>query len=381
VPASEQLRAQSLAVGAAGIALLHIEHAHRGSGSWTHVQTILASCSQNLIAEDTASLYLGAPAVAFALHTASAGTSRYRTALEAVDARITQLTRRRLRAAHARIDRGERPVTGEYDLFYGLTGLAVYQLRRHPHGELVHELLTYLTRLTQPLEGDHDERPGWWTSCGPSGTASPEFPGGHANLGMAHGIAGPLALLSLAARHGTVVDGQIAAIQRICAWLDRYRQHNQTSVWWPQWTTVADHRAHTINPPGPARPSWCYGTPGLARAQQLAGIVLGDTARQRMVEHALLACLSDPGQLARLNGPGLCHGVAGLLHTTHRISSDTDDERFAPHLAQLYAALRNHTPAVEGGFLDGTSGTSLALLAAEAGGTVVSEWDACLLTI
>ncbi|MGW1807070.1 lanthionine synthetase LanC family protein [Streptomyces sp. NPDC002078] len=52
---------------------------------------------------------------------------------------------------------------------------------------------------------------------------SPRWPGGHGNFGLAHGIAGPLALLAMALRHGHAVPGQTQAIIRICDWLDRWR--------------------------------------------------------------------------------------------------------------------------------------------------------------
>ena len=36
----------------------------------------------------------------------------------------------------------------------------------------------------------------------------------------------------------------------------------------------------------PLRPSWCYRTPGIARAQQLAAITLRDTGRQQRLAEA-----------------------------------------------------------------------------------------------
>lgn len=376
--AEKNARAQSLATGAAGIALLPIERAQRGTGSWADAHASLADCVNDLIADEGASLYFGAPAVAFALHTAHTGTGRYATALDTLDAQITRLTRQRLTAAHARIDRGERPRSGEFDLFYGLTGLGAYLLCRDRHADVLREVLTYLVRLTWPLPGEEAGLPGWWTHIAPSGAASDEFPGGHGNLGMAHGISGVLSLLAIATRRGTFVDGQLTAMKRICAWLDGWRQEAGTGPWWPQWITLADHRTGTVTQPGPLRPSWCYGTPGLARAQQLAGLALGDTDRQRMAENALLACLSDPGQLARIRDGGICHGAAGLLHTTHRVTRDAHSDAFAAHLPRLRALLAAQPTAGDDGFLDGTTGTALALTTAD-DDTAAPGWDACLL--
>ncbi|HXP19984.1 MAG TPA: lanthionine synthetase C family protein [Streptosporangiaceae bacterium] len=372
-------RAQSLAQGAAGIALLHIERARRSSGSWTQAHAVLATCAHDLIVGQDTCLYFGAPSVAFAMHTAAAGTGRYARALHALDARITQLTTRRIGRAHARIERGERPRASEFDLFHGLTGLGTYLLCREPDAQVLHEVLRYLVRLTIPLDGDEEQLPGWWIPYSPSGGISPSFTGGHGNAGMAHGAAGILSLLSVAARHGTVVDGQIEAIHRICGWLDLYRQDTRTGSWWPGWINLAEHRAGTVTQPGPPRPGWCYGTAGLARAQQLAGLALNDTARQRMAERALLACLADPAQLARIRDAGICHGAAGLLHTTHRVARDAQAQGFAARLASLRVLLLEQPPAHEDGFLDGTAGSALALLTADANGTTASGWDACLL--
>ncbi|MGH3622096.1 MAG: lanthionine synthetase LanC family protein, partial [Sciscionella sp.] len=68
---------------------------------------------------------------------------------------------------------------------------------------------------------------------------------------------------------------------------------------------------------GPLQPSWCYGTPGIARAQQLAALATGDTRRRHTAETALLGCLHDPNQLARIIDPGLCHGGSAAHHLAH----------------------------------------------------------------
>ncbi|SCD55619.1 Lanthionine synthetase C-like protein [Streptomyces sp. DvalAA-14] len=377
-PFETTAEAQSLATGAAGTALLPIERAQRGTDSWAEVHTRLAACTSDLVADEQASLYFGAPAVAFALHTAHVSTGRYVGALDTLDAQITQLTRRRLASADARIDRGERPRVGEFDLFYGLTGLGAYLLCRDPQTKVLRDVLSYLVRLTWPLSGDDDQLPGWWTLLSPSGSISAEFPGGHGNLGMAHGIAGVLSVLAIATRRGAVVEGQTGAMRRICAWLDTWRQESDTGPWWPYWITLAEHRTGILTQAGPSRPSWCYGTPGLVRAQQLAGMALGDSDRQRMAEEALLACLADPGQLGRIRDGGICHGAAGLLHTTRRVARDARSDAFAAHLPRLQALLASQPVAGGDGFLDGTTGPALVLTSAD--GTTASGWDTCLLT-
>src|SRR5205823_11942430 len=106
---------------------------------------------------------------------------------------------------------------------------------------LLGEVLAYLVRLTEPLNVDGAVLPGWWTGNAPNDEPSPDWPGGHGNLGIAHGIAGPLAFLSLAARCGIEVSGQTEAIERICAWLDQWRTGAGTHAWWPELVSRREH--------------------------------------------------------------------------------------------------------------------------------------------
>jgi hypothetical protein len=322
-----------------------------------------------------ASLLFGAPALAYALHGAT-GPGRYEHALGALDTQVARLTRQRLEQAHARIDRGDRPALGEFDLFKGLTGFGAHLLRRRPGGALLTHVLDYLVRLSEPL--GPGGLPGWWTDEAPAGHRAIGARGGHSNLSMAHGISGPLALLSLAAIRGIVVDGQLDAIRRICDWTDTWRQVHPSGPWWPEIITLAETRTRQTRQTEPARPSWCYGTPGHARAQQLAGIALGDIDRQRLAEHALHGCLTDPGQLAKITDVGLCHGWAGLIHTCRRIAATAH----TPALTRRVNALTDQTtplpPVLEPGFLNGMAGLALTLTSLACGHTATG-WDTCLL--
>ncbi|GGM76763.1 hypothetical protein GCM10012275_54310 [Longimycelium tulufanense] len=375
-------RPQSLAGGFAGIALLHIERALSGHGDWyTADAWLAAAAAEPLSAGGNASLYFGAPAVGFVAHAAAAGRpGRLTQALERLDADTLTLTRRRLDHARTRLDRGERPVMAEFDLIRGLAGLAADHLRRHPDHEITRDVLAYLVRLTEPVTVDGQTLPGWWVDVAPNGEVSPEFPGGHGNLGMSHGIAAPLAVLSLAMRWGVVVDGHSEAIVRICAWLDFWQQDDPHGPWWPGFVTAEHARKGTIPLTVPRRPDWCYRTPGIARAQQLAGIALHDDERQRRAEGALLACLRDPDQLALVGDIGLCHGTAGLLQVTWRMATDAATPDLADELPGLVERLIGQldTAHADPELLDGLAGVALALHTAGTGTAPRSGWDACL---
>lgn len=380
-PSASRWRHQSLSKGAAGVAILHSVRAQTGHGGGERGHTWLArAVAEDLSVGNGAGLWFGAPAVAFALATST--PQRYRHTMARLDAAVVHLTRARLDAADARMAAAARPSLSEFDLVRGLTGLGAHLLHRDPGGEVVRRVLDYLVRLTEPVparDAAGVDAPGWWTNDAPSG--QPDLPGGHADLGMAHGIAGPLALLALARRQGVSVAGHVDAIERICHFLDVWRQQAPQGPWWPQRVTLVDLQTGRPSQPGPGRPSWCYGTPGLARAQQLAAVARGDNVRQASAEHALAACLADRGQLCRLVDLSLCHGWAGLAATVWYAAADDTSGDLNTHLPHLMQALIQQATApatgTPDGLIDGRAGAVLTLHTIAT--SVSSRWPTCLL--
>lgn len=362
---------QSLSGGAAGIALLPIERAALRLSDWNRAHTWLArATSDDLTAGPHACLYHGAPAVAFALHHARHPGYRYARAV--LDRAVETVTRDRLAAATARLQHGDRPSLAEFDLINGLTGLGAHLWRKDPHHALIDDVLAYLVHLTEPLDG----LPGWWT-LSPAQRNQPEPPGGHSNHGMAHGIAGPLALLAITSKASRTVPGQHDAIGRILRWLDDWQQTHHGHPWWPETISLDDiHRGRPAQQ-RPRRPGWCYGTPGIARAQQLAALATSDPARQVVAEAAVTGCLNDPHQMSLITDRGLCHGTAGLYMTVASITADATGP--LPDIAAGLLLNQGAAAAEPPGFLTGAAGHALALHVLAAGKPPVTAWDAALL--
>ena len=363
-PAGGRSWPQSLFGGAAGIALLHVERARRGHGSWSAACSWLSHVTAGEVtAAANASLFFGAPALAYVVQIAASAPSRYRRALSALDSATIAITRTLLARAHARIDRGELPEMREFDLIRGLAGIAIYHLRRHPDHPVTRDTLAYLIRLTNPLPGK-PRLPPWWTSVAPNGEPSSDYPLGHGNLGVSHGIGAALAVMSIAMLHELLVPGMPDAIARICAWTDEWRHGGKDAPWWPGYITIDQARERHVDQSLQPRPSWCYGVSGTARAQQLAGMALRDQARKRAAEAAMLSTIRDPEQLSRLPEIGLCHGIAGLLQSAWRMASDADTDEIAGELPRLATSLvtRLHqVKVINPELLDGAAGAALAL--------------------
>ncbi|GAA4878839.1 lanthionine synthetase C family protein [Saccharopolyspora cebuensis] len=382
--ATAEAGGQSLSRGAAGIALWHLERAHHhdpGARQRAHAW-VRAALTEPVSNAGTAGLFAGLPAITFLLHTAEPVIPDYHRAVQECDAHLIRLAHHRVDAAMARIDNGEPAAFAEYDLLRGLTGIGQVLLKFRPGTDALARVLRYLVRLTEPLHLDGETVPGWWVGHDPDPLLP--TPGGHTNLGLAHGIAGPLALLATAMRLGITVDGHREAMDTISAHLDRWRHTTGTGNWWPYWINRRDHARGHIAQLHPGRPSWCYGTPGIARAQQLAALATNDAHRQHAAETALAACLADPAQLRMISDVGLCHGWAGLYHTAARAAVDAHSPALRSHLPYLASLLAQHAEATEPpehAFLDGAAGIALALsgITDDAATAPRSGWDACLL--
>ena len=370
----------SLARGAAGIALLHIERALTGSGTWSDAHAAVQCAAEAPVdASPAAGLFYGAPALAFVLHTASAdGRPRYQTEARELVGRVERIAQQRAAAAIRRLERGDDGTFREYDLLYGLTGLGALLLQASSDSDALAAVLRYLTLLARPQDAGDPAVPAWWVAHDPD----PLMPtrGGHANLGMAHGAAGILAFLALATIADRTVDGQGEAVDNLTAFFDRWRQDSPDGPWWPQWLTRADLLAGRPTRLGPGRASWCYGTPGIARALQLAAIATANASRQADAEHDLAASLTG-SQFTRLDETGLCHGIAGAYQTAVRAAADAITPDVGACLPTVERALVGATVTADSspGLLTGNSGPELALETVRRSALPISGWDSCLL--
>lgn len=347
-------KTQDLSEGAFGMALLHIERGDLAAAQSHLAQGVAGGISTG----SNASLFHGAPALEFVLSRAGRAGREVRDAVDRVVAA-------RLAAAHRRQASGVLPHLAEFDLIRGLTGLGALLLSRSAVSPPLEEVLAYLVSLARPVRTEGAEVPGWWSALGPAGE---EIDGGHGNNGVAHGIAGPLAVLSLAVQNGVGVPGQLDAIAVYTRWLDTYGCR--------YWITRDQLSAPEPPEQAPARPSWCYGQIGIARAQQLAAIALGDATRRRTAENTVVRTLSDPSRLGQITDASLCHGWAGLLAVTRAVADDsTTADRFTPLIDDLARRLATDLDRLfKPGLMEGRAGAQLAL-----DGTNTTNWTSALL--
>ncbi|ATL25128.1 lanthionine synthetase C family protein [Streptomyces formicae] len=389
---------QSLADGHAGVALLLGALAHTDAGYARAAHAHLTSAVTGVRRPAREGLYAGLPAVAFAARTAVTRPGEYAGLLTKLDDQVALLARRIVAEDAPRVAAGTAGARmAGYDVVAGLTGLGRLLLAAGPdHRDTTELVLGHLVALTRPVvEPGGRTVPGWWTSD-PILLSEPEgVPGGHFNAGLAHGIPGPLALLSLAHRAGVRVPGQERAIRTIADWL--LARRSPDGAGWPNIVPLgAELTAASGARPdlAEARTGWCYGTPGVARSLQLAALALKEPEWNRQAVAAVAAACDRRD----FPDPTLCHGLAGLTTIVTLMSKEPGGDELAalvPRLTDALAAAADpgypflwpaaapgeRTVVHRPGFLDGAVGAALALRHATHPEAPLGElpWQAALL--
>lgn len=303
-----------------------------------------------------------------------------------LSARAIDLTRRH--QEHLRAGGVSTPWS-MYDAINGLAGIGRVLLAALTSGHHMTEpgLLAALQTLTTMIGTHHGNRPGWWLPASEHPLTVTVHPSGAATTGMAHGIAGPLALLATAHTAGWSIAGQQTAIQDAAHWLLRWRTN--ATPRWPPYVTGDELDSNTAQPTAGRRDAWCYGAPGIGRALTLAGHALADPRLIEAGDTAITSLTERPAELWDVAGPTLCHGHAGVLQsaatsqdtaTADRAAAAVTDA-FNPRLAFAFQHLDNGSATDEPGLLTGSAGVALAL--ADHGQLpappVPTRWDCILL--
>jgi hypothetical protein len=279
-----------------------------------------------------------------------------------------------------------------YDVITGFSGTGRILLAAlaagHDHAEpgLIAALTTLTTMINNPCSAT---RPGWWLPPDDRPGASGVPPSGAADTGMAHGIAGPLALLSTAATAGWVTDGQANAIRTAATWLLTW-QTPGTETWPPHITgTELDNQQPARTPTAGRRDAWCYGSPGISSALTAASQALNDPRPGQVADTAITALAARPADSWDTEGLALCHGTAGILQsaTSHQntaaadLAASTVTAAVNPRHTFAIQNTRNQIASDDPGLLTGAAGIALAL--ADHGGipapATPTRWDAALL--
>ncbi|MFG2818491.1 lanthionine synthetase C family protein [Kitasatospora sp. NPDC048365] len=392
--------------GAAGAALFLGELARRDARWRAAAHTQVVAAANALAGTGSAGLQYGPAAVLAAVQVAARPGGHYPRLLHTLTSHVAGEQQQRLAADPP----GPGVGWSTYDAISGAAGTGRLLLAAVTEGDAqeraaaepaLRDTLRHLVAVARPVTVDGRRLPGWWVPAHrqPTDADRRHFPRGDVNLGLAHGIAGPLALLARSAELGVTVDGQPEAMHRIGDWLADRADHDAYGPYWeprlPYDDELARARGERTPPSGFAAAesggAWCYGAAGVATALLRAALVTGTGAWHRLAVAGAHALLARPHTLAHLKGPSLCHGEAGLVQCLWRAGRLAGDAELTGHALALASRLagqwdadapygfRHHAPADRAlgwdraqplvgednpGILEGAAGVGAVLLTA-----------------
>jgi lantibiotic biosynthesis protein len=353
-------QAHSLLHGHAGIALAFAELdeslPHAGWGVRAGQQLALAATGLDARTLVNPGLGNGLAGLGLAAHLLARRDPRLNRVLGSIDAELQVLLSAQADALDA-ADEG-MPVE-QFDVVSGLSGTSVYLLARGAAFPDPTALPRAIASLIRVISDARWCTPPWAMHA----ALRDRFPEGGFNCGLLHGIAGPLAVLAWACLTGVDAPGMHDAVGRVAEWLV---EHQAADVWGVNWPYVVVPNAPVA---GPARAGWCYGAPGVAAALWLAGRALHRDDLTSLAVAAIRDVCGRSVAALGLEGPGLCHGTAGLLQAFNLFGARTPRirQRAAKLAEELLAGYEPESLLGYGtgpGLLEGTAGIVLALVAA-----------------
>jgi len=203
--------------------------------------------------------------------------------------------------------------SASYDLIVGLTGLGVYALQRLPRPVATECLRQVVERLHDCARRD-EHGLYWWTP--PAEILDEEdrkrYASGRADLGVAHGVAGPIALLGGICGAGVEQATARTLLEGAVSWLLAHSVPTAAGPTFPVWVAPAFQ-------PSPARCAWCYGDPGIAAALMLAARGVGDAGWEQAAVALACRAAERPASATGVVNANFCHGAAGLAHVYNRM--------------------------------------------------------------
>ena len=228
-----------------------------------------------------------------------------------------------------------------YDVIAGMTGVGRYLLlyieNFKTKEDCLHEkntlayILKYLTKLSADVDIDGKEIIGFYVSKNNLWPVErrTQYTHGTLDFGVAHGIAGPLALMTYTAEKNIVIDGQMEAINKIIDVYDEHAVIEDDIIYWPMILSAERYKQHGVADVG-SRMSWCYGSIGISCILYKVNKYLGTNSAKYL--HNLKQIAQAPWEIYNLLSPIICHGFAGTMAMFNQIYRETLDEDLLPGL-------------------------------------------------
>lgn len=363
----------------------------------------ILAIKETLEAEGTMSLSLfgGLAGICFAVDLASKQRTRYQKLLLSLESFLIKETESSYFVPlREKIALGLPAHPELWEVISGVSGIGAYAVKNSGDPSmrtLSKEILQLVVALTGNIQIGPYSVPGWYHPRHYQFLEKDKelYPRGNFNIGMAHGVAGILAFLSIATLQGVIIEGQLEAMDRTSKWLLSKVREKQGRFFYENRIAFEEEVGIPFQKlEETPMDAWCYGTAGVARSLFLfAKATKNETVEE---EAEKIFCFSS--RLGTFSSPTFCHGAAGLLTLTFLMAQETHSsflkqqvEILKENLLSFYCSespfgfkdcepilqTRFASDPTEGewieldkiGLLDGSVGALLALLSVETGYT------------
>lgn len=233
-----------------------------------------------------------------------------------------------IRIANKNLNEG-KTTSLDFEAVYGLAGIARYLLilKDNKQAEIViKEILKYFIKLNEKVEYKGYRIPRYFiTPQNQLNDDAKNYPGGHVDIGIAHGLCGPLLVMSIALEQGYKLMNLPETIRDMANELLLWIQEDKFGIWWPSKINYNEYVNNSLLYNHPTANGWCYGTPSVARTLWICGSALKDEKYKNIAVKAFKSLSNRILEDLKIIGPTFCHGLAGILHLTHLMYLDTLD--------------------------------------------------------
>lgn len=242
----------------------------------------------------------------------------------------------------------EESTVHKYDVITGMSGIGRYLLLYIEQflakedclqeKTALEHILKYFVRLSENIEnkeiiGFYVANKNLWPE-----ERKKQYLYGTLDFGIAHGMAGPLALMTYAAEKDIIVSGQRRAIEKIINIYNEHTAGKYNIIYWPTILPAEFYKQPDVVDVD-SRMGWCYGSIGISCILYKSSKYLGINATKYL--HNIEQIAKTPRQIYNLISPIICHGFAGTLAIFNQIYKETYSEEILPGLYMCLNELMN----------------------------------------
>lgn len=279
-----------------------------------YLQELLNSIKLN--STNNISLCYGFTGYVYTLEFLSQNCKGYEKLLDTLETILLALTKDRL----SEIKRSNIVKEEYFDVIQGVSSVARYLLSKEKltseQRVLVKEILNYLADLI-----NHD--PTIYAEYMPNEKLRKKFPSGYINLGVAHGILGPLYVLALGFKKFDMTQ-YLLSIEKGLSYYERSFFTNKIGKiigWNGRVSDAVENEGFRFNS------SWCYGSLGMARVLYNIAKIIDSRKFREMATDVFTSSIDYINSSEILNN-AICHGRSGIMLLFNLMYLDTGKIQF-----------------------------------------------------